>query len=122
MADRYTYDEEVALISVVESTNAMGDTISIETHTASFAQIVSPFMKEAYQALAVGLRPEFVAVLPSWEDDYRGERELEYKGIRYRILRAYRAKDLSCELTCARINASVSELGTLASGVSGGVS
>ena len=120
MADRYTYDEEVVLISVVEGTNAMGDTVTIETRTVSFAQIVSPFMKEAYQALAVGLRPEFVAVLPSWEDDYRGERELEYKGTRYRILRAYKAKDLSCELTCTRINASVSDSDTLASGISGG--
>lgn len=121
MADRYTFDEEVTLISVFEKTDAMGDTVATETRTVSFAQIVSPFMKEAYQALAVGLRPEFVAILPSWEDDYHGEWELEYKGIRYRILRAYKAKDLSCELTCTRITASVSESGTLASGVSGGV-
>ena len=59
MADRYTYDEEVVLISVSEATNAIGDTVATETRTVSFAQIVSPFMKEAYQALAVGLRPEF---------------------------------------------------------------
>lgn len=121
MADRYTYDEEVVLISAVEETNAIGDTVVTETRTVSFAQIVSPFMRETYQALAVGLRPEFVAVLPNWDDDYHGERELEYNGTRYRILRAYKAKDLSCELTCTRINASVSNSGTLASGVSGGV-
>ena len=120
MADRYTYDEEVVLISTKEETNAMGDTVSTETRSVSYAQIVSPYMKETYEALAVGLKPEFVAVLPSWDDDYHGERELEYNGVRYRILRAYRAKDRSCELTCTRINASVSDSDTLAAGISGG--
>ena len=120
MADRYTYDEEVVQISTKEETNAMGDTVSTETRSVSYAQIVSPYMKETYEALAVGLKPEFVAVLPSWDDDYHGERELEYNGVRYRILRAYRAKDRSCELTCTRINASVSDSDTLAAGISGG--
>lgn len=120
MAERYTYDEEVVLIGSTEKPTGAGDTVSTETRTVSYAQIVSPYMKETYEALAVGLKPEFVAVLPSWDDDYNDQRELEYNGIRYRILRAYRAKDRSCELTCTRINASVSESDTLAAGISGG--
>lgn len=121
MADKYTYDEEVTLISSKETTNAIGDTVVTETKSVSYAQIVSPYMKETYEALARGLKPEFVAVLPSWYDDYHGERVLEYNGVRYDILRAYKAKDLSCELTVTRIKAKVSDLDTLASGISGGV-
>ena len=122
MADKYTYDEEVVLISDGKETpDSIGDAIPSGGRYVSYAQIVSPFMRETYEALARGLKPEFVAVLPNWYDDYHGERELEYNGLRYRILRAYMAKDLSCELTVTRINAKVPDKGTLASGLSGGV-
>ena len=122
MAREYTFSEEVFLISSQENSNAIGDTVSVESRTASYAEIVSPFMRETYEALAQGLKPEFVAVLPSWDDDYHGERILEYQGRRYNIIRAFKAKDLSCELTVTRFKANVSESDTLASGVSGGVS
>ena len=120
MAREYTYDEEVTLISVLDAPNALGDAIAKEIRRVSYAQIVSPYMKETYEALAHGLKPEFVVVLPSWYDDYHGERQLEYNGVRYNIIRAYRAKDLSCELTVTKVKANVPELGTLAAGVSGG--
>ena len=120
MAHEYTYDEEVFLISSSEVSNDIGDSSVSERRSASYAQIVSPYMKETYEALARGLKPEFVVVLPNWYDDYHGERQLEYLGVRYNIIRAYRAKDLSCELTVTKVNANVSELDTLASGVSGG--
>lgn len=121
MANKYTFDVEVTLIAVSESPNAIGDTVQTETRTVSYAEIVSPYMKETYEALAQGLKPEFVAVLPNWYDDYHGERLLEYEGVRYNIIRAYKAKDFSCELTVTRIKANVSNSDTLASGVSGGV-
>lgn len=117
----YTYDEEVTLIAVTEDTSGPGDTIQKETRSVSYAEIVSPYMRETYQALAQGLKPEFVAVLPNWYDDYHGERQLEYQGVRYNIIRAYRAKDDSCELTVTRTKANVSNSGALASGLSGGV-
>ena len=121
MAREYTYDEEVTLISTVESINEMGDAVSTETKTVSYAEIVSPYMKETYEAMARGLKPEFVVVLPSWYDDYHGERLLEYNGVRYNIIRAYKARNLSCELTVTRIKANVFNSNTLASGISGGV-
>lgn len=120
-AREYTYDEEITLISVTEDTSGPGDTIQKETKSVSYAEIVSPYMRETYQALAQGLKPEFVAVLPNWYDDYHGERQLEYQGVRYNIIRAYRARDDSCELTVTRTKANVSNLGALASGLSGGV-
>lgn len=122
MAHNYTFDEEVTLISAEEDSNSIGDTTRSETRYISYAEIVSPYMKEAYEALSKGFRAEFVAVLPSWYDDYHGERQLEYNGVRYNIIRAYKAKDLSCELTVTKIKANVPDLGTLATGVSGGAS
>lgn len=107
MADKYTFDEEIMLISAEEQVNSIGDIIASETFSPSYAQIVSPYMKETYEALARGLKPEFVAVLPSWDDDYHGERQLMRNGIRYNIIRAYKAKDLSCELTVTRLKANV---------------
>lgn len=119
MAREYTYDEEVVLIAETESTNEIGDPVSVPTRRSSYAEIVSPFLRETYEAMAQGLKPEFVAVLPSWDDDYHGERQLEYRGQLYNIIRAFKAQDLSCELTVTRLKAKVSKLDTLASGVSG---
>lgn len=118
MEREYTYDEEVVLISGEETTNAVGDTVRSEQRYVSFAQIVSPYMRETYEAMAQGLKPEFMAVLPNWYDDYHGERFLEYAGDRYSIIRAYKAKDMSCELTVTKLKASVSESDTLATGIS----
>ena len=120
MADRaYTFPEEVTLLSAAETTNAVGDTVRTERRSVSYAEIVSPFMRETYEAMAQGLKPEFVVVLPSWDDDYHNERFLEYNGDRYSIIRAYKAKDQTCELTVTRLKASVSKSDTLDSGISG---
>ena len=112
----YTFSEEVVLILSGETRNEIGDTETTEVSRTSFAEIVSPYMKETYEAMARGLKPEFVVVLPNWDDDYRGETMLEYNGNRYNIIRAYKAKDLTCELTVTKLKATVSNLDTVASG------
>ena len=43
-------------------------------------------MNEAYQAMGLGLNPEKRLLIP-YEKDYRGERELEYEGERWKVLR-----------------------------------
>lgn len=119
MATReYTFPEEITLISGAESTNSIGDRIQDSIPYVSYAEIISPYMRETYEAMAQGLKPEFVVVLPSWDDDYHGERFLEYRGDRYSIIRAYKANDMTCELTVTKLKASVSNSGTLASGIS----
>lgn len=113
MAKRvYTFPEEVKLISKAHVVNGIGDTVSVDTERVSFAEIISPYMRETYEAMARGLKPEFVAVLPSWDDDYRGEDELWYKGTLYRVIRAYKAPDLTCELTVMAIRDRVPDPGT----------
>lgn len=43
-------------------------------------------LTESYQAMALGLNPEKRLLIP-YERDYRGERELEYEGERWKVLR-----------------------------------
>ena len=115
MAHDYTFSEDVALIAVEKGTNSIGEITQEETKRYRYAEIISPHMKESYEAMAKGYRVEFVVVLPNWYDDYHGEEILEYKGDRYNVIRAYKAKDLTCELTVTKIKANVSDSGTLAS-------
>lgn len=103
MAANYTFDDEVRLVSVDEDTGT-------ETVHVSYAEIVSVYQSETYAALAVGMRPEFRAILPSWDDDYHNEKRLELHGVPYRIIRAYKTDDLMAELTVTRLN--VPESGT----------
>lgn len=55
---------------------------------------------EVYQARGTGLNPELKLILRH-AFDYKGEKLLEYQGIRYRILRTYRDAD-TIELTIQR--------------------
>ena len=43
-------------------------------------------LTEFYQATGTGLRPEMRLLIP-YERDYQGERELEYEGRRWRVIR-----------------------------------
>lgn len=43
-------------------------------------------MAEAYQAMGQGLNPEKKLLIP-YEKDYRGERELDYEGERWKVIR-----------------------------------
>ena len=43
-------------------------------------------LTEFYQANGIGLRPEARLLIP-YERDYHGERELEYEGRRWRVIR-----------------------------------
>lgn len=98
----YTFDEEVTLVQVDEDTGA-------ETRNTSYAEIVSVYQSESYAAMALGLRPEFKAILPNWYDDYHGEQRMEWRGTPYRITRAYQAEDLTAELTVTRLRSAVQE-------------
>lgn len=105
MAKRvYTFPEEVTLIDKNPDT---GD----ESSRVSFAQISSVYARETYAAMAVGLRPEFMVTLPSWEDDYHGEQTLIRDNIPYRIIRAFQTPDGMAELTVTRLKNFVAESG-----------
>lgn len=106
MANReYTFPEEVTLVKHDPDTGE-------ESRHTSYAEISSVYGREAYEAMAIGLRPEFMVTLPSWYDDYHGEQRLEYHGSAYRIIRAYKTEELMAELTVSRLRPAVSETDT----------
>lgn len=47
---------------------------------------LSVSMPETYQAMGQGLNPEKKLLIP-YEKDYRGERELDYEGERWKVIR-----------------------------------
>lgn len=71
------------------------------TERTVFCTVRSVGMSEAYQALANGLKPQFVFVLSDYAD-YEGEKICEYHGTRYRIVRTYR-QNQGIELTAEEI-------------------
>lgn len=97
MANRnYTFPEEAVLVDADPDTGT-------ETRYTSYAEVVSVYMSETYAAMAVGLKPDLRVILPSYDDDYHGERRLELHGLPYRVERAYRAEDGTAELTLTRL-------------------
>ena len=57
-------------------------------------------MSEAYQAMAVGMKPEITLVIR--QEDYSGENRVRYGGYVYKILRTYRTGKAEIELVLYR--------------------
>ena len=60
-------------------------------------------MSEAYQAMGIGLNPEKKLLIP-YERDYQGERELEYNGERWKVIRMGSGEWNGVTLTIQRID------------------
>ena len=71
-----------------------------------FCTVRSVGMRESYEALSHGLRPEWVFIL-THSFEYRGERKVEYHGIRYNVLRTYITETDEIEITVERGNQDV---------------
>lgn len=83
-------NELLLLISKMTDTDQRGDEVTTETTREVFARLSSIGQKEFYQGQAVGLKPELKFVLADYLD-YQNESEVEYNGIRYRVLRTFRS-------------------------------
>ena len=66
-------------------------------------------LQEAYQALGLGLNPEKRLLIP-YEKDYAGERELEYEGERWKVLRVAGGEYNGVLLTIQRIAGNAVEI------------
>lgn len=95
----------LTLISGIPEARGRFEEVS-EVRRVVYCTIRSVGMREAYEAMSHGLRPEWVFVL-SHSFEYRGEKECEYKGVRYRIIRTYVTEADGIELTAERGNQSV---------------
>lgn len=85
-----TFDSELILISIEPGENDLGDPITIRTEKPILCDVMSVGRSEHYQAAAHGLKPELVFVISKW--DYDGEKEVEFEGERYNVLRTYEPK------------------------------
>ena len=79
--------EKVKLISKSYTFDEIGQAVETEKESAVFAWIRSASASEADQA-ETGFKREFVFDIRI--NAYKGEDELEYKGVRYSIYRTYR--------------------------------
>ena len=83
-----TYDYELALISQTITEDEIGNQIPVETRKTILCKVKSVGRSEFYGAATAGLRPEIVFVAHEFE--YSGEREVEFEGERYKVIRTYR--------------------------------
>lgn len=68
-----------------------------------YCTVRSVGMRESYEALSHGLRPELVFVL-THSFEYNGEKRCEYHGIEYTVLRTYVTEADGIEITVERGN------------------
>lgn len=93
-------DEIITLIGKesVEN-NKIGDLIRKPGRRNVFGEEKQVWSSTFFQAAAVGMKAEKVLVI--WKFDYENEKYLEYKGIKYEILKTYETEDEKLELTCS---------------------
>lgn len=95
------YNDVITLLSIATTTNEVGDTVETITSKEVFAQVRSVGMKESYEALAVGLKPELAFVLADYYD-YDDQEYIEHNSVRYRVLRTYRKLSNELELVVTK--------------------
>lgn len=86
---------------LTETDNDINDIGDIEVNIIErkvLAHKQSTRQSEFYQAQAVGIKPEIVFVIRSFE--YRDEEKLKFNGIVYRILRTYDKGNGTIEIVC----------------------
>ena len=92
-------DKIIFLLQNQAKANSAGDVINAITKTKRIAEIQSIGQSQSYQAAAVGLKPQFTAII--WNCEYSNEEYLEYQGKQYKITRTYIRDDERIELTCS---------------------
>jgi SPP1 family predicted phage head-tail adaptor len=96
-----TYDNELVLIDHTYAENEIGNSIPSETRTTILCGEKSVSRREFYSAAASNLRPEVVLVVHSFE--YNGQTDVEYKGIRYKVIRTFSPNAEETELTVEKV-------------------
>lgn len=83
------FNDTINLIKETDESDRYGDSTPKKIAREVFAKIKSVGMKEKYEALAVGLQPELVFILPDYYE-YDDESLIEYEGKIYDVIRTYR--------------------------------
>lgn len=83
------YNEVIKLRKYSETTDEYGISTRTVNERQVFARLKSIGQNEFYQAQADGLKPEMKFILADYYD-YQNEKEIEYNGKIYNVLRTYR--------------------------------
>lgn len=95
------YNDVITLLTIAEAPNAIGDIVETITEKDVFAQVRSIGMKESYEALAVGLKPEMSFLIADYYD-YDNQEFIEYNSVRYKVLRTYRKGSNELEIVVTK--------------------
>lgn len=90
---------EITLVAQAVSVDANGFETRTETKKRVFAEALSVTGREFYNALAAGVQTD--AMFRTRTANYAGQPELEWRGMRYKVVRAYDRADDWTELTAA---------------------
>jgi SPP1 family predicted phage head-tail adaptor len=80
--------------------DSIGNQVPIITPIVVFCDKKSIGRSEFYNAAVADLKPEIIFVVHTWE--YDGETEVEFDGVRYKIIRTYSASEKT-ELVCEKV-------------------
>lgn len=95
----------LTLIEEIPGAHGRFDTASCRRRQV-YCTVRSVGMREAYEALSHGLRPEWVFEL-THSFEYHGEKRCEFHGIEYTVLRTYVNEADGIEITVERGNQNV---------------
>lgn len=98
-----TYDHELTLISQTYTEDEIGNQVPVEVKIPILCGLKSVTRSEFYNAAANGLKPELIFVVHGYE--YKGEKQVEFEGSRYNVIRTYSKDFEELELTCERVAA-----------------
>lgn len=95
------YNEVIDLLTITTTTDDYGDQVETIDKVEVFAKVKSIGMKETYEALNVGLKPELTFVLADYYD-YDNQEFIEYNSERYSVLRTYQKDTNELEIVVTR--------------------
>ena len=95
------YNDVISLLTITQTVNEVGDTVESISKSDVFAKVKSAGMKEVYEALNVGLKPELVFEIADYYD-YADQEHIEYDNKRYKVLRTYRKDSNELEIVVTR--------------------
>lgn len=96
-----TYDHEITLIGSTVEKDEIGQDIEVPTYTTILCGLKSIGRSEFYAAAQAGLRPEITFIIHGYE--YNEEKEVEFEGYRYKVIRTYAVDVEELELTCEKV-------------------
>lgn len=96
-----TYDHELTLIGYETEYDEIGQEINVPVERKILCGIKSIVRNEFYAAAQTGLKPEITFIVHNFE--YNGEKEVEFEGQKYRVIRTYLANSEEIELVCEKV-------------------